>query len=51
YPALSELARRVLSMPTSSAAAERSWSIYTFIHSKYRNKLLSDRAMKLLFVY
>lgn len=38
-------------MPTSSAAAERSWSIYTFIHSKYRNKLLSDRAMKLLFVY
>ncbi|KAE9336226.1 hypothetical protein PR003_g12616 [Phytophthora rubi] len=50
-PSLSQLARRVFSMPTSSAAAERSWSTYKYIHNKLRNRLLSDTAMKLVFVY
>ncbi|KAG1684768.1 hypothetical protein DVH05_010549 [Phytophthora capsici] len=51
YPALFEIARRVFTMPTSSAAAERSWSIYKYIHSKLRNQLLSETVQKLVFIY
>lgn len=46
-----KLALRVFSVPTSSAASERSWSIHSFIHSKLRNRLSNDRAEKLVFVY
>ncbi|KAG1695259.1 hypothetical protein DVH05_020639 [Phytophthora capsici] len=51
YPALFEIARRVFTKPTSSATAERSWSIYKYIHSKLRNQLLSDTVQKLVFIY
>eukprot|EP00644_Phytophthora_capsici_P006750 jgi/Phyca11/561897/estExt2_Genewise1.C_PHYCAscaffold_80174 len=51
YPALFEIARRVFTMPTSSATAERSWSIYKYIHSKLRNQLLSETVQKLVFIY
>ena len=36
FPIVVELACRVLSIPTSSAAAERKWSNFGFIHSKLR---------------
>ncbi|KAF4134950.1 hAT family C-terminal dimerization region [Phytophthora infestans] len=45
------LATRVLSIPTSSAASERSWSVHSFIHSKRRNRLKPERVEKLAFVY
>ena len=38
-------------MPTSSAASERVWSVFSFIHSKKRCKLLNDKVMKLAKVY
>jgi len=37
-------------MPASSAATERRFSVYSHIHSKKRNKLINDRAAKLLLV-
>jgi hypothetical protein len=51
YPALFDLARRIFTMPTSSAAAERCWSIHKYIHSKLRNRLLSEAVRKLVFIY
>lgn len=37
-------------MPASSAATERSFSAYSHIHTKKRNKLDNKRAAKLLYV-
>lgn len=51
YPALSKIALRLYSIPISSAAAERVWSIYGFIHSKRRNRLLIENVEKLAFIY
>jgi len=48
---LEYIATRVLSIPTSSASSERSWSIHTFIHSKRRNRLKAERVEKLAYVY
>ena len=38
-PELTEFAKRILTIPTSSAASERNWSDFSHIHSKKRNKL------------
>ncbi|KAF1313750.1 hypothetical protein FI667_g17058, partial [Globisporangium splendens] len=51
YPAVKGIAMHVLSIPTSSAASERSWSIHSFTQSQRRNLLSSDRLDKLVFVY
>ncbi|CAJ0882320.1 8884_t:CDS:2 [Entrophospora sp. SA101] len=40
---LTKVAVRVLSIPTSSATAERNWFTFSFIHDKKRNKLTNDR--------
>jgi Protein of unknown function (DUF 659)/hAT family C-terminal dimerisation region len=48
---LCDLAERVFSIPTSSAACERSFSIQDFIHRKKRNRLSSDKAAKLTYCY
>jgi hypothetical protein len=47
---LAPIAIRLLSVPISSAAAERNWSLYGFIHNQRRNRLSNDRAQKLVFV-
>ena len=41
----------VLSILTSSAAAERNWSNFGFIHSKLRAHLNNDRLKKLVALY
>ncbi|OWY98826.1 hypothetical protein PHMEG_00030303 [Phytophthora megakarya] len=41
----------IYTIPTSSAASERSWSIHGFIHSKLRNRLKSKRVEKLFYIY
>jgi len=46
-----ELSCRVLSIPTSSAAAERNWSNFGFIHNKLRARLNNDRVKKLVALY
>lgn len=51
YKELKPIAIRVFSIGTSSAAAERCWSIYGHIQSKVRNRLLPERAEKLVFIY
>jgi hypothetical protein len=50
-PELTKVAVRVLSIPTSSAAAERNWSTFSYIHDKKRNKLSNDRVFKLVYIY
>ncbi|EGZ11190.1 hypothetical protein PHYSODRAFT_418814, partial [Phytophthora sojae] len=51
FPQLRFFADKVLSIPTSSAASERLWSIHGFTHSKLRNRLLVPTVEKLAFVY
>ncbi|ETP02669.1 hypothetical protein F441_20306 [Phytophthora nicotianae CJ01A1] len=50
-PLLAPLACRLYTIPTSSAASERSWRIHDFIHTKRRNRLNEVRVKKLVFVY
>ena len=47
---LSTVAARILQMPATSAAVERSFSTYGNIHSARRNRLTSERAGKLVYV-
>ncbi|KAG6585079.1 uncharacterized protein IUM83_08425 [Phytophthora cinnamomi] len=51
FPQLRFFADKVLSIPTSSAASERLWSIHGFTQSKLRNRLLVPTLEKLAFVY
>jgi hypothetical protein len=51
YELLQHFAKVLLSVPTSSASSERSWSIHAFIHTKLRNRLTPERVNKLVFVY
>jgi hypothetical protein len=48
---LGEIAVRLFTVPTSSAASERVWSIFSFIHSKRRNRLRNDKVEKLAYCY
>lgn len=47
---LSRLAVRFLELPATSAACERSFSSYSRIHTKNRNRLTNTRASKIVFV-
>lgn len=47
---LKDLAVAILGLPASSAATERSFSTYSFIHCAKRNRLTVERAGKLTFV-
>lgn len=51
FPTLWLCAKTVNEMICSSAASERVWSIYRFIHSRLRNRLANDKVEKLAFVY
>jgi hypothetical protein len=51
YPILSDVAIRILSIPATSAASERNWSTFGFIHSKLRNKLHEKRVEKIVYMF
>ena len=51
HPALYEIAKPINEMICSSAAAERAWSTFRFIHSRLRNRLTNERVEKLVFLY
>lgn len=51
YPHLAEFARKLFTIPCSSAAAERSWNVFGTIHTKKRNRLSTETEEKLVFVY
>ena len=48
---LQKLATSVLSIPSSSAASERCWSVMGNIHSDARNRLTDERVEKLVYCY
>lgn len=51
FPALYKMINPLLEMHSSSAAAERTWSTFKFIHSRLRNRLTNERVEKLVFVF
>ncbi len=51
YPLLFPIVERFYSVPTSSAAAERAWSVASLIHTKRRNRLSKERLTKLAYIY
>ena len=48
---LTKIALCILRIPTSSAASERNWSAFSYIHDKKRNRLTSERVFKLVYIY
>lgn len=50
-PLLYHYAKGINSMVCSSASSERIWSIFSFIHTKLRNRLSSEKVDKLAFLY
>lgn len=51
FPELYACAKTLCIMPCSSAAAERVWSIFGFVHKPLRNRLANDKVEKLVFLY
>lgn len=51
FPLLATIAIRIFSCPTSSASSERVWSVYSFIHTKKRNRLGNEKVGKLAYIY
>ena len=50
YNSLAKIALRLISIPPSSAAVERSFSLQAWIHSKNRNRLSQENINKILMV-
>ena len=50
WPCLQKLAQQVFSMVATSAASERNFSTFGFIHSKLRNCLSPDVNQKLVYI-
>jgi hypothetical protein len=50
-PELQSIAIKVLSQVIVALACERNWSTFEFMHSKKRNRLTSERAPDLVFVF
>lgn len=51
FPNLSKIGLNICGIPCSSAASERIWSTYRFIHTRLRNRLTNDKVEKLIFIY
>jgi hypothetical protein len=49
--ALPIIAKRILSLTCSASSCERNWSMYSFVHSKTRNRLGVDKAEALVNIY
>src|SRR6266542_157360 len=48
---LQQLVIKILSIPTSSAAAERNFSTFGFINNKIHYQLYNERVKKLVYIY
>jgi hAT family C-terminal dimerisation region len=51
YPLLKKVAEIVFAVPTSSATSDRAWSILDHIHTKKRNRLLTQNVEMLAYIY
>jgi hypothetical protein len=49
--ALPIIAKRILALTCSASACERNWSMYSFVHSKSRNRLGVEKAESLVYIY
>jgi hypothetical protein len=49
--ALPKIAKHILSLTCSASSCERNWSMYSFVHSKSRNRLGVDKAEVLVYIY
>lgn len=49
YGLIEPIATRLLSMPASSAASERIWSVYGQVQTKYRGALSNEKVEKLVY--
>jgi hypothetical protein len=49
--ALPIIAKQILSLTCSASSCERNWSMYSFVHSKMRNRLGVDKAEALVYIY
>ena len=47
---LNKLACKILRLPATSAAVERSFSCYSNVHTAKRNRLSNERAAKVVFI-
>jgi hAT family C-terminal dimerisation region len=50
WPLLQKLAIKLFGLATSSAASERNFSTFGFIHSKMRNSLVPEKVKKLVYI-
>lgn len=50
WPLLQKVALQVFAMPCSSAASERNFSTFGFIHTKLRNRLSAEKVEKLVYI-
>ena len=48
---LAPIAKRILAQVCSASSCERNWSMYSFVHNKSRNRLTSERAEELVYIY
>ena len=48
---LRSLALKLLHVPAISAASERNWSAFRFIHTRLRNRLRASHVKKLVYVF
>ncbi|CAG8789005.1 26163_t:CDS:2, partial [Gigaspora rosea] len=48
---LCKVASRILNIPSSSAAAKRNWSNFSYIYDKKRSRLTLPRILKLVYIY
>ena len=51
YSLLHMLAMKFLVQCATNSSFERNWSVYKYVHSTIHNKLLADRAEKLVYMY
>lgn len=51
HPELSSLALKLLKIPSSTAALERLFSQWKYVHNKIRNRLSVETSTKLIYIY
>ena len=50
-PTLRPIAIKILAQCALNSSSERNWSMYKYVHSTICNRLLADRAEKLVYMY
>ena len=51
YSLLRTIAMKILGQCAANSSSERNWSMYKYVHSTIRNRLLADRAKKLVYMF